>query len=69
MYLIVDDVPYHAEESSHTGPLPGEGIFHKGRVVWLERNIDGVDPNSGVPVYADGIGVVVLAARYLQRPS
>ena len=68
-YLISEDVAYCAEEPTHTGTLPSRGVFHKGRVVWLERGIEGVPPDARISVYAEGVGVVILAARHLHRSS
>jgi hypothetical protein len=69
MYLIADDIPYRAEESSYKGTHPSQGVLHKGRVVWLERKIEGMDADATVSAYAEGVGVVLLAARHLQSSS
>lgn len=62
-YVISTDVSYQVAEQQK-GTHAGQGVLSQGRVVWLEN-----DPQRNgeqVPAYAEGVGVVMVAAEAVQ---
>jgi hypothetical protein len=67
-YLINEDIAYSGADDVHGGGGQlSQGRLHRGRVVWLERDPSPQAENGTVPVYAEGIGVILLSAGCLDR--
>jgi hypothetical protein len=67
-YLINEDTAYSGANDVHGGDGQlSEGLLHRGRVVWLEHNPQSEEKSTAVPVYAEGIGVILLRAGCLDR--
>ena len=64
-YIVEEDVPYRNADPNAKGTHAGDGVFHKGRVVWLAKTL-GEDEASEVPAYADGAGMVLVNCRCLK---
>jgi hypothetical protein len=67
-YLINEDTAYSGADhlSGGDGQL-SQGWLHRGRVVWLEKDLPSGEKNTAVPVYAEGLGVIQLHAGCLDR--
>jgi hypothetical protein len=67
-YLLNEDTAYSGADDVHGGDGQlSEGLIHRGRVVWLELDPPSEDEGTNVPVYAEGIGVILLRAGCLDR--
>jgi len=64
-YLVTEDVPYKNADPSVKGTHAGDGVFHKGRVVWLAKTIV-ADEVGEVQAYADGAGLILINCRGLK---
>ena len=61
-YVVSTDVSYHM--TGQKGTHAGDGTLEPGRVVWLEND---PQPNGeAVSAYAEGVGVVMVAAEAVQ---
>ena len=63
----MEDTPYQAEEL--TGTHSSVGTLHLGRVVWMKKDLQEQTTDQRVPVYAEGVGVVLLNRRSLRLSS
>ncbi len=66
--IVTEDTPYHVEGGDLKGTHSDTGILHLGRVVWIRKNPERQGPEQQVSVYAEGVGLVSVEARFL-RPS
>jgi hypothetical protein len=67
-YLINKDIAYGGTDDMHGGDGQlSQGYLHRGRVVWLEHDPPSEGKGGAVPVYAEGIGVILLRAGCLDR--
>ncbi len=63
-YMVSTDVAYRNTNAARKGTHSSEGTLARGRVVWLEND---PQPNGEkVEVYAEGVGVVLLASEAVQ---
>jgi hypothetical protein len=67
-YLLNEDTAYSGADDVRGGDGQlSEGLIHRGRVVWLEHDPPSEDKGTNVPVYAEGIGVILIRAGCLDR--
>lgn len=66
-YILGMDVAYQNTNTSTKGTHSGEGVLHRGRVVWLQGSVEGVDEETEVTAYAEGVGIVALSSGCLDR--
>ena len=65
-YTVKAGTHYSADTTDRAENLPREGSFSPGRVVWLDRELDG-NKNEPCRVYCDGVGFVEVDASKLVR--
>ena len=65
-YIVLEDTPYTVADNSLKGTHSSEGMFSKGRVIWLREKLRPAFPEQSVSAYADGAGVVIIDAHYLK---
>lgn len=65
-YILSTDAPYRNTEASSKGAHAGEGTLHKGRVVWLQKDVETRNNDAQVSAYAEGVGLVLLASSSVE---
>lgn len=68
-YVVMKDIPYWKKDGGRTGPQASSGLLHTGRVVYLSPEARRSEVDREIAAYADGIGVLLLNARWIQRTS
>lgn len=66
-YVVTKDMPYLKKDGRQSGPQPTSGFLHTGRVVYLSPEARKSEEDREIAAYADGIGLLLLNARWLKR--
>ena len=60
------ETPYQVDSNYPKGPQAGTGVLGPGRVVWTQTQRRTALPEANEKAFADGIGVVSIAAASLR---
>jgi len=63
--IVTEDTHYQVEDLE--GTHSDSGTLHVMRVVWVRKSPEGQRPDQCISVYAEGVGLVTLEARFLGR--
>ena len=66
-YILAADVPYRVADPISHGTHAGEGTLHRGRVVWLRNEAPPREAQTQIPVFAEGVGLVLLDSNSVER--
>jgi len=66
-YVLARDMPYRNTGTATGGAYCSEGMLERGRVVWLQGDMQATDEDSQVSAYAEGVGFVLVTPRSIDR--
>ena len=58
--IIMKDLPYNVSERPPDARLPRAGILQRGRIVWLDHDLQVLLGKTEVRVFVDGIGLITV---------
>ncbi len=68
-YVVTKDMPYWKKDVTQRGPQATSGLLETGRVVYLSPEARKSEEDREIAAYADGIGLLLLNARWINRTS